>query len=57
MKSDIWKINMLKHIKGILGENYSALAEYDCSMDADTFSDMMIDIETMIDEVVESIRG
>lgn len=57
MKSDMWKINMLKHIKSILGENYSTLAEYDCSMDADTFSDMMIDIETMIDEVIESIRG
>lgn len=57
LKEDIWKINMLKHIKKILGEHHETLSEYDVCMDDDTFWDMKIDIETILDEVIEKIRG
>lgn len=56
MSKDTWKINMLKHIKNILGEQLEILEEYDCSMDIDTFSDMRSDINDILNEVIEELK-
>lgn len=46
---------MLRHVLTIVNEKYEDMKEYDLDMDIDTFSDMKDDIQSIIDEIIESI--